>query len=229
MKRLYKRHTIDIATIEPRGPVGGFVAPVPLEEEGFPWRSTQEDEVVTYLASLAGERHFYGGDNSAGVGGDMRGSTTIVMSSLGFAAMGKTLVSHSVFNVVEGDRWKTSFGDAVEEKMQELFKRAQALICENERWVMAISHALERYHTITGEDIDAILDGSQGPVVDGAWYHTDDFVEKYRAFHARALDAHAAQSPFKELPPMPEMAMAIAAASHELTPDGAVDATSPSV
>ncbi len=213
MKRLNKRMTIDVATIEPRGSVGGFVAPVPLEEPGFPWRTSQEEEVMTFLASLAGERHFYDGDNSVGVGGDMNASTSIVMRMQAFAAMGTTLVSHSVPNVVDGDRWKTLFGDKVEEKMQELFARACRLIVENERWVMAVGHALEGYKTISGEDIDAIFDGTKGPLVDGAWYHSDDFLTRYRAYHEAARFAHQNQTRLEVLLPRPDEQTAIATTS----------------
>ena len=218
MKRLYKRMTIDVATIEPRGDVGGFVSPVPLEEPGFPWRTSQEETVMTFLASLAGERHFFDGDNSVGVGGDMTSSTSIVMRMQAFAAMGNTLVSHSVPNVVDGDRWKTLFGDKVEEKMQELFARACRLIVENERWVMAVGHALEGYKTISGEDIDAIFDGTEGPLVDGAWYHSDDFMTQYRAYHAAALTAHKKQIRL-ELPlPRPSAPAPIEVAGSSTSP-----------
>ncbi len=38
MYRLLKRDMIDVATIERRGDIGGFVAPVPLEEQFVSWR-----------------------------------------------------------------------------------------------------------------------------------------------------------------------------------------------
>ncbi len=56
--------------------------------------------------------------------------------------------------------------------------------------VMAVAHALEQHKTITGEDIDAIFTGTRGPIVDGAWYHTEDFVHAYVAYHRAALEAH---------------------------------------
>ena len=56
MYLLQKRRTIDVATIERRGGTGGFVAPIPLEERFSEWRSEMEIDVMTFLASLAGER-----------------------------------------------------------------------------------------------------------------------------------------------------------------------------
>jgi ATP-dependent Zn protease len=201
MKRLRKRETIDVATIEPRGPVGGFVAPVPLEEPGFEWKYGWEDDVMTFLASLAGERLFYDGDNSQGVGGDMNASTSMVSQMIGFAAMGDTLASHSVLFATDSDPTRAQFNDRVELKLQELFARTQLLIAENKRWVMAIAHALEAYKTISGEDIDAILEGKPGPNVDGAWYHTPGFVMAYERYHADALAAHKNQT--KLVTPLP--------------------------
>lgn len=201
MKRLRKRETIDVATIEPRGPVGGFVAPVPLEEPGFNWKYGWEDDVMTFLASLAGERLFYDGDNSAGVGGDMNAATSMVSQMIGFAAMGDTLASHSVLFATDSDPTRAQFNDRVEAKLRELYARTQLLIAENKRWVMAIAHALEAHKTISGEDVDAILEGKQGPNVDGAWYHTPGFVMAYERYHGDALAAHKNQT--KLVTPLP--------------------------
>ena len=70
---LQKRSTIDVATIERRGDTGGFVAPMPARGARSPsGASGYEIDVMTFLASLAGERLFFDGDNSAGVGGDLQ-------------------------------------------------------------------------------------------------------------------------------------------------------------
>ena len=85
-----------------------------------------------------------------------------------------------------------------------LLDRAHALITDNKRHVMAIAHALEKHKTISGEDIDAIFSGGKGPIVDGAWYQTDDFVRAYEAYHAYALEAHRTQGKLTQ--PLPEPA-----------------------
>ena len=51
------------------------------------------------LASLAGERMFFEGDSSVGVGGDLRSATMVAMQMEGFAAMGQTVASHLVTKV----------------------------------------------------------------------------------------------------------------------------------
>ncbi len=194
MKVLYKRHFIDIATIERRGAVGGFVSPVPLEEEMFPWKHMQEDEVMTFMASLAAERHFFNGDNSVGVGGDMRSWTSIVAAMVSSAAMGETLANPTVYLASRGEKSSTHFDDQIESKLQELYQRTVDLVVSHELQIMGVAHALEQHHTINGEDIDAIFSGGKGPLVDGAWYHTEEFEFLYRRYHAAAVEAHKTQS-----------------------------------
>ena len=201
MYRLLKRWTIDVATIEPRGDIGGFVSPVPLEEPAFPWRSEKEHDVMISLASLAAERHFYSGDNSVGVGGDLGSSTSVVRTMEGRHAMGSTITSFTEFTA--GDPTKAEFDRRVEARLQELYVRAQALIEENETFVMAIAHALERHHTITGEDIEAIAKGTKGPIVDGTWYQSPEFEFAYRRFHELAVKAHVEQGKLDVPLPLP--------------------------
>ena len=58
------------------------------------------------------------------------------------------------------------------------------------RWFLAaIGHALQQHKTITGEDIDAIYRGAQGPTLDGSVYRTDGFLEQYGAYLAAAQAA----------------------------------------
>ncbi len=211
MYLLQKRTTIDTATIERRGDVGGFVQPIPLEERFTEWRSEREIDVMTFLASLAGERLFFGGDNSAGVFGDLRGATTIVTESLAFAGMGESITSRTVTlapansqPVLDGsDRllFESELGRQVEARLQELLRRTSDLLAEHQSFVFALAHALETHLTISGEDVDAIYRGVPGPGVDGWMYHTDEFRLSYEAYHLSAAEAHLRQGkPEQKLP-----------------------------
>jgi cell division protease FtsH len=189
---LQKRQQIDVATIEQRGDVGGFVSPVPIEERKFDWRSENEDDIVTFLVSLAGERMFFDGDNSVGVGGDLRNATTILRGMMAFAGMGATVTSHGGTEI--GPEQQNQFNAQLEHRLQELLDRSTELL-EQYRWfVMAIAHALELHNTITGEDIDAIYKGSRGPTLDGSVYHSPEFVRFYEAYHQHALECHKRQA-----------------------------------
>jgi ATP-dependent Zn protease len=213
MYRLQKRSTIDVATIERRGGTGGFVAPMPLEERFSEWRSGFDINVKTFLASLAGERMLFEGDNSAGVGGDLYSATRIVMESQAYWGMGPSIASHSVTKAQRGgvssrpedgtDRnlFETSFGHQVEARLQELMEETEEMLRENRRFVLAIAHALETHKTITGDDIDAIFRGTPGPTLDGWVYHTDDFLISYEAYHLSTIEAHQQQAkPSRALP-----------------------------
>ncbi len=207
MYLLRKRHIIDVATIERRGDVGGFVNDIPVEERFGEWRSEIEIDVMTFLASLAGERLFFGGDNSAGVTGDLRSATAMVTRMLAFHGMGRTIgsrlvtipemtgVSSRPSDGVDRQFLETELGRDVEAKLQELLDRVHDLLDQNRWFVCAIAHALEANLTITGEDVDAIYRGVRGPTVDGAVYRTDWFLQEYGSYLTAANEAHCNHSP----------------------------------
>lgn len=204
MYRLIKREVIDIATIEQRRNIGGFVAPVPVEERDANWRFEMEDDVMTFLASRAGERMFFG-ENSGGVYGDLSSSTRIVIHMLTMVGMGDTIAAMDG----KGDHRRSAVDDAVEAKLQELFAKVSQLL-ESERWfVLAIAHALISRSTITGEDITAIDEGTVGVVLDGAWYHDQANRLRLEEFHARARAHHEDKAPYfrHEVPNLPSMGL----------------------
>jgi cell division protease FtsH len=202
--RLGHTVSIDVATIERRGDVGGFVAPIPLEDQMFTWKSEREADIMISLASLAGERMFFAGDSSIGVGGDLRSATTVAMQMEGFAAMGSTVASHLVTKTAAGgigqavetgtDRmWlETPFGERVETRLQELLERVAELLERDRIWVLALAHALEFHRTVPGQDITAILEGTIGPTIDGRVYHDPVFQARLEEYHEAALAAHQA-------------------------------------
>jgi cell division protease FtsH len=183
---LRRRDVIDIATIEKRGPVGGFVSWIPRVERDFDWRTDWEIDVVCAVASLAGERMFFGGDNSAGVGGDLGNATGLITSMLTRAGMGDTISS----GIGTGLAAKDDLDRRVEAKLRELYARAGSLLEANRWFVMAIANAMLQRRTITGEDIEAIYYGTRGPTLDGAWYHLPATRQRLEDFHAAAVVAH---------------------------------------
>ncbi|MGH9117997.1 MAG: AAA family ATPase [Acidimicrobiales bacterium] len=204
--RLRKREAIDVATIERRGEVGGFVAPVPLEDQFFDWRTDREADVMTSLASLAGERLFFEGDNSSGVGSDLANATRLSFLMEAFHGMGQSVASHSVTmaqitrassSVEDGsDRsyLETELGRRVEARLEALLARVTALLDEDRAHVLAIAHALETHKTISGEDVVAVIEGEQGPLVDGRSYHTDDVDADIEAYHDAVVVARKDQA-----------------------------------
>jgi cell division protease FtsH len=212
--RLRKHAVIDVATIERRGDVGGFVSSIPPEDQFVEWRSERDIDIMTFLASLAGERLFFDGDHSTGVGGDMRGATTIATQMLAYYAMGDTIAARSVtLGGMRGaqpmetgsDRalFDTEFGKQVDAKLTQLYDETYRLLADNRAEVLAVAHALETHKTITGEDVAAIVDGTTGSLVDGRSYLDPVFRHELERYHDAAAKAHREHSGVDTSMPMP--------------------------
>ena len=213
-----RRHlTIDIATIEKGGNYLGMVASIPPEDQFTRWRTEYEADVMVSLASLAGERMFFDGDSSSGVSGDLESATMLATLMEGYWGMGTTVTSHGVTHRVgvggggkpgapdpkDGDRdmLAGTLGRRIEAKLGELLDRTEQLLAENRRHVLAVAHALETSKTVTGEDVEAIIEGRRGPLIDGRMYHEPEFLELAERYHRDAVIAHHAHAkPALELP-----------------------------
>jgi cell division protease FtsH len=201
--RIQRHLIIDVATIEVRGSVGGLVAPIPLEDIKFEWRSEEDADLIVSLAGLAGERLFFDGDNSNGVASDMRNATALATRMEAYWAMGSTIASHSVTKLSAGggsgyvmedgqDRLlaETDLGRAVETRLQRLLVETTSLLEANRQHVLNVAHALEEKKTLSGDDIAAIVEGTTGPTIDGTAYHQPEATELVEAYHTAALKAH---------------------------------------
>ncbi len=212
--RLRRHEVIDMATIERRGDVGGFVSSIPPEDQFVEWRSERETDVMASLASLAGERMFFDGDHSMGVGGDMRAATAMTTQALAYYAMGDTIASRSVTlaaltgaQPVEtgADRamFDSQFGKSVEEKLKALYEATWQLLVQNRIEVLSVAHALETKRTITGDDVAAIIEGRVGPTVDGRPYQDHGFRQMLERYHEAVLRAHKGHAGVEGRIPVP--------------------------
>jgi ATP-dependent Zn protease len=191
-----KRNVIDTATIQKGADYLGFVKPIPIEEQFTSWATEYEADIMVSVASLVGERMFFDGDSSSGVSGDLQNATNIALAMEGLWGMGGQVGSYAAtrapFNahpIVDGnDRnvLETVLGQRAEAHLNSLADRTRGLLNEHRSSVLAVGHALERYKTISGEDVTAIIDGELGPVVDGRPYLQPDFVAELEAYHVRA-------------------------------------------
>ena len=223
--RAVNHKEIDLATIEKGSDYLGMVAPVKPEDQYTTWRSDYESEIQMFLASLAGERMFFDNDNSSGVAGDLEAATTIAAAMEGLFGMGQTVSSLSAGQRLQvgtpGGRGKGNqedveaiarrmLADRIEDNLTRLLEEAAESLRENERYVLSIAHALETYKTLSGEDITAIFEGGRGPLVDGAVYQNDAFIDLLREYHKAAARAHKEHNR-PDLPlPVPEPVLAIA-------------------
>jgi ATP-dependent Zn protease len=202
--RTRKHLMIDLATIEKGGSYLGMVSSIKPEDQFTRWRSEYESDIVVSLASLAGERLFFGGDSSSGVSGDLESATTVATLMEGYWGMGRTVASHGVTHKVgiggggrpggpdddQRDLLKGNLGERVESNLGDLLERAEALLREHRAQVLALAHALETHKTIAGEDVVAVLDGIPGPLIDGTAYHEQTFLAQLEAYHDAVEAAH---------------------------------------
>lgn len=156
--------SVDVVTIERRGDVGGFVSSIPLEDRFVQWKTELELDVKVSLASLVGERMFFGGDNSMGVGGDLRSATAVVSRMVGLWGMGERLVSAGGLpkHVLDQppdptNRITETLGSEIESKLQKLYDETEELLEEYRDKVLEVALKLQECSTISGDDVAEIL------------------------------------------------------------------------
>ncbi len=212
-----RRHMdIDIATIEKGSGYLGMVASIPPEEQFTRWRSEYESDILVALASLAGERMFYNGDNSSGVSGDLGSATTLTALMESHWGMGKGVTSLPALQQLgiggggpnptdqrrhddgsesgngprRDDGAGPNLGARIEQNLVDLLAKAEASLIEHRPKVLALAHALEQHKTLTGEDVVAVLEGRPGPLVDGTPYVEPELIEELEHYHEAAVEAH---------------------------------------
>src|SRR6516225_2619111 len=206
--RMRQHMEIDIATIEKGGDYLGMVASIPPEDQFTRWRSEYETDIQVSLASLAGERMFFDQDSSSGVSGDLESATTVASFMEGFWGMGTTVSSYSTAKRLEvgspgGGRGgalkkgqdpeaqaRHALADRIEDNLTSLLRRVEEILRENRSHVLALAHALETHKTLSGEDVVAVMEHTQGPLVDGRPYGDEGFLSALNAYHLSAARAH---------------------------------------
>ena len=149
---------------------------------------------------------FFESDSSSGVSGDLESATTVASYMEGFWGMGTTVSSYSSARRLEVGspgggrpgannegpalRARHALADRIEDNLSSLLTRVEAILRDNERHVLAMAHALETHKTLSGEDVTAVFEGNRGPLVDGAPYADDEFIERLREYHLAAKRAH---------------------------------------
>jgi len=201
--RVRQHMSIDLATIEKGSDYLGMVASIPPDDQFTRWRTEYESDILVSLASLAGERMFFDGDNSSGVSGDLESATTIASLMEGHWGMGSTISSHASNRRFEvgapgGGKGKDdtakqirlALSDRIEDNLTGLLAKAEEILIANRKQVLALAHALETHKTMSGEDVASVIDGLQGSLVDGRPYMDVDLQERIEQYHDASLVAH---------------------------------------
>jgi ATP-dependent Zn protease len=204
--RVRQHMAIDLATIEKGSDYLGMVASIPPDDQFTRWRTEYESDILVSLASLAGERLFFDGDNSSGVSGDLESATTIASLMEGQWGMGSTISSHATARRFEmgspgggkggkskGDtqaNMRMALADRIEQNLGALIVKAEEILKKNRNEVLALAHALEIHKTLSGEDVAAVIDGTVGSIVDGRPYKEKALLTQIERYHKAAVSAH---------------------------------------
>lgn len=205
--RVRQHMNIDLATIEKGSDYLGMVASIPPDDQFTRWKSEYQSDILVSLASLAGERMFFDGDNSSGVSGDLESATTIASLMEGHWGMGSTISSHASNRRFEvgspgggkgggkgrddNDReLRRALSDRIEDNLTQLLERAEQLLKANRREVLALAHALETHKTLPGEDVVAVIEGQLGTIADGRPYLDEKFMKDIEEYHKACIGAH---------------------------------------
>lgn len=204
MAYLVRHHmAIDLATIEKGSDYLGMVASIPPDDQFTRWKSEYEADILVSLASLAGERLFFQGDNSSGVSGDLESATTIASFMEGHWGMGSTVSSYASNRRNEigapggskpkedgATKLRMALADRIEENLSVMLGKAESILSKNRNAVLSLAHALEIHKTISGDDVIAVMEGTQGPLVDGRPYKVKANITAIEKYHRSALLAH---------------------------------------
>ena len=203
--RVRQHMNIDLATIEKGSDYLGMVASIPPDDQFTRWKSEYQSDILVSLASLAGERMFFEGDNSSGVSGDLESATTIASLMEGHWGMGSTISSHASNRRFElgtpgGGKGKdadnrelrSALSDRIEDNLTQLLEKAENLLQQDRRAVLALAHALKTYKTLPGEDVAAVINCESGAIADGKPYADDSFMSEIEEYHKACVSAHKA-------------------------------------
>lgn len=181
--RLRKTLTIDTVTIEKGGTYLGLVSSIPTAELYTKWGKEYRIDIAVCLASLAGERFFYG-DSTSGVSGDLETATSLATSMIGAWGMGKSI--SAVAREVDP---KSGVVAEVEQLLQEVYDEVLEIIRKDRHLVLSLAHTLECRKTLSGADARAILELSPGYDVDGRIYDSGNAAEILEKYHADIVES----------------------------------------
>jgi t-SNARE complex subunit (syntaxin) len=96
-----------------------------------------------------------------------------------------------------------ALADRIEDNLTTLLNRVEQILREDRSQVLALAHALETHKTLSGEDIVAVMEHTEGPLVDGRPYADQTFLDSIDDYHLSAARAHRDHSPEQMKLPTP--------------------------
>ena len=160
---------IDLVSIEKRASTLGMVKSQGEEERFTQWKSEFETDIMVSLASLAGERMFFEGDNSSGVSGDLSSASRVAALMEGSFGMGSSLTSAmgtrqtgtgTPANAVSVSLRENR--EDIEKRLASLYEEAAALLDEHREKVLELAAVLEDRKNISGDEVSEIMGSEPG-------------------------------------------------------------------
>lgn len=189
--------TIDTVTIEKGQDFLGMVSSVPAEDSYTKWRSQYLSDMTVALASLAGERYFFEQDTTSGVVGDLEAATAIASSMVGRWGMGEAISSQPVL-LETGMTSGRDRSSEVEAVLDEAYLAAKELVETERDRILCLAHALEVHRTLTGMDVQAMLEHGDGILVSGRHYDSVEARAAVQQYHQDMLNGRGRSD--RELP-----------------------------
>lgn len=160
---------IDMVSIEKRASTLGMVKSMGQEERFTQWRSEMESDIMVSLASLAGERLFFAGDNSSGVSSDLSSASTVAALMEGSFGMGKNLASsmNTRESGMGGQANPVSIAlreqrAEIDANLETLYDRVNELLEEHQEKILELAAVLEEKKTISGDEVAEIMGSVPG-------------------------------------------------------------------
>jgi ATP-dependent Zn protease len=155
---------IDLVSIEKRASTLGMVKSQGEEERFTQWKSEFETDIMVSLASLAGERMFFEGDNSSGVSGDLSSASTVAALMEGTYGMGSALTSALGTRQMSGGGQASPVSiamrehrEAIEKNLAGLYDRTASLLEEHRDKILELAAVLEEKKNISGDEVAEIM------------------------------------------------------------------------
>ena len=101
-------------------------------------------------------------------------------------------------------------GARIELALERLLDDAEQLLRDNCYEVLSVAHALETHKTLAGEDVEAVIDCTVGPLIDGRIYASQEMRDELLAYHELAAAAHRQHGKVDAALPVAELSAGVA-------------------
>ncbi len=151
------------ATIIPRGQALGMVQQLPEDDQVSKTRAQYKADLAVYMGGRVAEELTFGHDKvTSGASSDIQGATQIAQIMVRRAGLSEKIgpVYHAA-DELESGKMKDEINREVKLLIDEAHATATDIIKKNNKKYIAIAEALLKFETLTGDEIQDIIDGKE--------------------------------------------------------------------